>query len=35
VAELTQIYIRDGGADGQAGTPEGNTLFMVQGVFIP
>jgi len=34
IAELTQLIVRDGGADGQAGT-QGNTLFMVQGVFIP
>jgi hypothetical protein len=34
VIELTQIQVRDGGADGVAAT-QGNTLFMVQGVFIP
>jgi hypothetical protein len=34
VIELTQIEVRDGGADGNAAT-QGNTLFMVQGVFIP
>jgi hypothetical protein len=34
VIELTQIQVRDGGADGMAAT-QGNTLFMVQGVFIP
>jgi hypothetical protein len=34
VIELTQIEVRDGGADGRAAT-QGNTLFMVQGLFIP
>jgi hypothetical protein len=34
VIELTQIEVRDGGADGRAVT-QGNTLFMVQGLFIP
>ena len=33
-AELTQVRIMDGGADGR-GTPEDNTLFMVQGVLLP
>jgi hypothetical protein len=35
VAQLTQIQIFDGGADGQAGTTADNTLFEVQGIFIP
>jgi hypothetical protein len=34
VLELTQIQIRDGGPDGLAATQD-NTLFMVQGVFLP
>jgi hypothetical protein len=34
VAALTQIEVRDGGADGLVSTA-GNTLFMVQGVFTP
>jgi hypothetical protein len=34
VIEVTQIRIRDGGPDGVPGT-EDNSLFMVQGVFIP
>jgi hypothetical protein len=32
--ELTQLLVRDGGADGQAFSQD-NTLFMVQGVFVP
>jgi hypothetical protein len=32
--ELDQVQVFDGGADGQAETP-GNTLFAVQGVFLP
>jgi hypothetical protein len=32
--ELDQIQVFDGGADGQAETPD-NTLFQVQGVFLP
>jgi hypothetical protein len=32
--ELGQVQVLDGGPDGQAATP-GNTLFAVQGVFIP
>jgi hypothetical protein len=36
VAELTQIRIIDGGADGNPySQPEDNTLFAVQGIFIP
>jgi hypothetical protein len=34
LAQLAQFEIWDGGADGRAAT-EDNTLFMVQGVFIP
>ena len=34
VAEITQIQVFDGGQDGETGTP-GNTLFAVQGLFIP
>jgi len=34
VVELTQIQVFDGGADGSVFTG-GNTLFAVQGVFIP
>ena len=34
VIEITQLQIRDGGADGMAATQD-NTLFMVQGIFIP
>ena len=34
IVELTQIQLFDGGSDGIAAT-QGNTLFMVQGVFIP
>jgi hypothetical protein len=32
--EVGQVQVLDGGPDGQAATP-GNTLFAVQGVFIP
>jgi hypothetical protein len=34
VIEITQLQIRDGGADGVAASQD-NTLFMVQGIFIP
>ncbi len=34
VVEITQIQIFDGGADGRVGTDD-NTLFAVQGIFIP
>jgi hypothetical protein len=34
VVEVTQIQISDGGADGNAATSP-NTLFAVQGIFIP
>jgi Tol biopolymer transport system component len=32
---LGQTRVDDGGADGDADTPGDNTLFMVQGVFVP
>ena len=35
VATLTQIEVRDGGPNGIAASTEDNTLFMVQGIFIP
>jgi hypothetical protein len=35
VVEIQQLQISDGGADGQAGTTGDNTLFEVQGIFIP
>jgi hypothetical protein len=34
VVEISQLLINDGGADGQISTAD-NTLFMVQGIFIP
>jgi hypothetical protein len=34
VLELDQLSVTDGGADGQFDTPD-NTLFLVQGVFVP
>jgi len=33
--EIQQLQISDGGPDGVNGTPTGNTLFAVQGIFIP
>jgi hypothetical protein len=33
--EIEQVQITDGGPDGVMGTPAGNTLFAVQGIFIP
>jgi hypothetical protein len=33
--EIQQVQITDGGPDGLMGTPAGNTLFAVQGIFIP
>ena len=33
--ELSQIQVFDGGADGDADTAGDNTLFAVQGVFVP
>jgi len=35
VIEVSQVVVRDGGADGSASTAGDNTLFMTQGVFIP
>jgi hypothetical protein len=35
VWELGQVQVDDGGADGDADTPADNTLFMVQGLFVP
>jgi hypothetical protein len=33
--ELGPLRVLDGGADGLASTPGDNTLFAVQGVFVP
>ena len=33
--QLGQVQVFDGGPDGTAATPSGNTLFAVQGVFVP
>jgi VCBS repeat protein len=35
VWELGQVQVFDGGEDGDVDTPDGNHLFMVQGVFVP
>jgi hypothetical protein len=35
VVELTQFQVFDGGSDGQVSTTSDNTLFAVQGLFIP
>ena len=35
VWELGQVKVYDGGADGDVDTPTGNTLFAMQGVFVP
>jgi hypothetical protein len=35
VWELGQVRVDDGGPDGNADTPIGNTPFMVQGIFVP
>jgi hypothetical protein len=35
VVELTQFQVFDGGSDGQVSTTGDNTLFAVQGLFIP
>jgi hypothetical protein len=32
---LERVAVYDGGADGQAATTDGNTLFATQGVFVP
>ena len=34
IVEISQLQISDGGADGQVASPD-NTLFAVQGIFIP
>jgi hypothetical protein len=34
VIELGQVFVRDGGAEGQIATAD-NTVFMRQGIFIP
>jgi hypothetical protein len=35
VVEIQQLQISDGGTDGSVSTPADNTLFEVQGIFIP
>jgi hypothetical protein len=35
IVQLDQIQVFDGGSDGQVSTTADNTLFMVQGVFVP
>ena len=35
VVEIQQLQINDGGTDGQVSTTSDNTLFGVQGIFIP
>jgi WD40-like Beta Propeller Repeat len=35
VWQLSQVQVYDGGPDGAISTSAGNTLFMVQGVFVP
>jgi hypothetical protein len=35
VVEIQQLQINDGGTDGQVSTTTDNTLFEVQGIFIP
>ena len=35
VWQFGQVQVDDGGADGDADTAGDNTLFMVQGVFVP
>jgi hypothetical protein len=35
VWQLGDVHVYDGGADGDASTPEGDTLFAVPGVFTP
>jgi len=32
---LGQVEVYDGGADGDADTPAGDTLFATQGIFVP
>jgi hypothetical protein len=33
--QLGQVKVYDGGADGVASTTGDNTLFMVEGIFVP
>ncbi len=33
--QLGRVELYDGGADGDANTPAGDTLFATQGMFIP
>ena len=33
--QLGRVEVYDGGPDGDANTPAGDTLFATQGVFIP
>ena len=33
--QLGRVAVYDGGSDGDADTPAGDTLFATQGVFIP
>jgi hypothetical protein len=35
VWELGQVQVYDGGADGDGDTPAGDTLYAVQGLFVP
>jgi hypothetical protein len=35
VWQLGDVELFDGGPDGLASTPQGNTLFETQGVFVP
>ena len=35
VWELGQVKVYDGGTDGDVDTPTGNSVFAVQGVFVP
>ena len=35
VAGITQVQVFDGGPDGIVSTADGNTLFAVQGLFVP
>jgi TolB protein len=35
VAEMSQVFVYDGGSDGLASTTGDNTLFMDQGLFVP
>ena len=35
VVGITQLQVFDGGPDGIIGTPNGNTLFAIQGLFVP